>query len=450
MTRTGRGGFKKRLALLFGCALLLIVFAWVLMGRRQGAAERWMAEMRTKGEKFTLEELGLLRPASTNAAMEIIEVAASRFKALERAQLSTSFRSSEEVGSGRKRVVWAETNLHSVMARVLDWQTMAREIEALQPTLATLRQMLRNPPLDSGRDYTGTVRTVSLVAIREVAQSLHDAVMLDLHNKDLSSAQKDLAALIGMARLHAGSWTIVDQMIRSAITGLAADATWNALQASGWTEEQLANLQGQFEKVSFFEETEKTLRCERAFGLYWIQRLRDGRESPTTLFAAPSQRSWTDILSERVVHRLWRFFWVEDDTLTFVRHHQTVIDIIHEMSNQGAFSDVAPKLTAARDKLDDKLRSAFRYRYLFSALAVPNVNWAFENLVKNETLRQLTITAIALKRFELRHGKLPRELAELQPEFLTSLPTDYFDGKPVRYKLNRLFRSILCGTRLSR
>ena len=48
--------------------------------------------------------------------------------------------------------------------------------------------------------------------------------------------------------------------------------------------------------------------------------------------------------------------------------------------------------------------------------------------------RELALTAIALRRYELRHGNLPSELAALIPEFLPSLPHDWMDGKPLRYR----------------
>ncbi|MBI4023364.1 MAG: hypothetical protein HY360_00180 [Verrucomicrobia bacterium] len=54
-----------------------------------------------------------------------------------------------------------------------------------------------------------------------------------------------------------------------------------------------------------------------------------------------------------------------------------------------------------------------------------------------ETLRELTVAAIALKRQQLRYGKPPAALSALVPEFLSNLPCDYMDGKPLRYRLNR-------------
>jgi len=43
-------------------------------------------------------------------------------------------------------------------------------------------------------------------------------------------------------------------------------------------------------------------------------------------------------------------------------------------------------------------------------------------------------TGIAAERFRLRTGKLPEKLAQLAPEFVSSVPSDPFDGKPLRFK----------------
>ena len=61
---------------------------------------------------------------------------------------------------------------------------------------------------------------------------------------------------------------------------------------------------------------------------------------------------------------------------------------------------------------------------------------AFKKVMKVETARQMTITAIALKRFQLKHGNYPAQLSELAPEFLASVLLDPVDGQPLRYRLN--------------
>ena len=56
--------------------------------------------------------------------------------------------------------------------------------------------------------------------------------------------------------------------------------------------------------------------------------------------------------------------------------------------------------------------------------------------MKNLTLHEMVITAIALKRYELRHGRPPASLAALVPDFLPAPPSDLMDGQPLRYRLN--------------
>jgi len=57
--------------------------------------------------------------------------------------------------------------------------------------------------------------------------------------------------------------------------------------------------------------------------------------------------------------------------------------------------------------------------------------------MKGLTLHEMVITAIAIKRFELRYGKAPSDLDALVPEYLATKPIDLMDGEPLRYRLNQ-------------
>jgi hypothetical protein len=48
----------------------------------------------------------------------------------------------------------------------------------------------------------------------------------------------------------------------------------------------------------------------------------------------------------------------------------------------------------------------------------------------------VVLTAIALKGFQLKQGHYPAQLSELVPEFMTTVPMDPMDGKPLRYRRN--------------
>ena len=55
----------------------------------------------------------------------------------------------------------------------------------------------------------------------------------------------------------------------------------------------------------------------------------------------------------------------------------------------------------------------------------------------SETVRQLVLAAIALKRYQLLHHQAAPDPASLVPEFLPEGPIDYMDGQPLRYRLNK-------------
>jgi hypothetical protein len=50
---------------------------------------------------------------------------------------------------------------------------------------------------------------------------------------------------------------------------------------------------------------------------------------------------------------------------------------------------------------------------------------------------QATRTILALRAYELTHGKLPPDLNVLVPEFLDAVPVDDFDGRPLRYSAEK-------------
>jgi hypothetical protein len=81
----------------------------------------------------------------------------------------------------------------------------------------------------------------------------------------------------------------------------------------------------------------------------------------------------------------------------------------------------------------------------FTALKIPDFRGILgdnsfgsvvERALRAETARNLVVTAIALKRFQLKDGKWPEKLADLAPEFLAAVPIDPYDGKPLKYHPN--------------
>ena len=73
-------------------------------------------------------------------------------------------------------------------------------------------------------------------------------------------------------------------------------------------------------------------------------------------------------------------------------------------------------------------------RYLVSCGLLIDLGNFFKILARSETLNSLCVTAIAIKRFELKHGRVPSTVEELKGDFVLEIPTDWYDGKPIRYE----------------
>jgi len=54
--------------------------------------------------------------------------------------------------------------------------------------------------------------------------------------------------------------------------------------------------------------------------------------------------------------------------------------------------------------------------------------------IRFETMREMTLTAVAIQRFVGRAGHPPDTLDELLPQFSQELPHDWFRGQPLRYR----------------
>ncbi|MBP86222.1 MAG: hypothetical protein CMJ64_05830 [Planctomycetaceae bacterium] len=74
-----------------------------------------------------------------------------------------------------------------------------------------------------------------------------------------------------------------------------------------------------------------------------------------------------------------------------------------------------------------------RVRYQLTALLLPAMDSIFEATARGVAATQATETFIAVERFRKQQGRFPDSLDALVPEFLSEVPMDPFDGKPLRY-----------------
>ena len=54
---------------------------------------------------------------------------------------------------------------------------------------------------------------------------------------------------------------------------------------------------------------------------------------------------------------------------------------------------------------------------------------------KADARHATALVALAIARFQVKYGRLPKDLDALVPEFLTVVPRDPFDGKAIKYEM---------------
>jgi hypothetical protein len=204
---------------------------------------------------------------------------------------------------------------------------------------------MKEPPSDMGYDIVERLKADSipnLVSVRRAAQALHAAAVNDLHKGDLPGALENLTALSGCVKLYADDPTLVNFMVRVAITGLHVDVCWDALQANGWTEPQLATFQKacQDDKL-LLKQMSRSMEAERGIRLGQLAWLRSHSYDAwiiryQKLFASLAwQNSPKDPLPVRnwrqyVFHPLWRVLWADQEAQIYLETSQQPITILRD------------------------------------------------------------------------------------------------------------------------
>jgi hypothetical protein len=269
-----------------------------------------------------------------------------------------------------------------------------------------------------------------LVAWPEKCQSaswLACAALANLREDHYDGALTQIRALAGLANVHEEEFVIATQIARVAIGQAGCELVWEALQKTGWNEDQLAVMQRCWETHDFLSALEKGMEGERSLPLEALSFWGEASSAGTRQYSGIPRRRVPSGYVATVV---------ENDVLFGVRHLHTEVQFARQLSRGRSFNEVSDSIRKLDDTIEKKSRSITRIFYLISLTGIPNWKPAFSRAVKVETQRRLATTAIALRRYELKYGHLPHDLVTLVPEFLSGVPRDCVDAQQLKYRFN--------------
>lgn len=164
--------------------------------------------------------------------------------------------------------------------------------------------------------------------------------------------------------------------------------------------------------------------AERIYQLDTVQCLVDGRLTLSGVNGGPlaGPRSWAERTLALLIGPAWK------------------LDAIHmmECSTAAAAAGSAPNWATAQALLPPEPQppSGFdKLPQMMSSILLPSLGRAVELHFQALAKRRMAVLALAIRLYEIDHGRRPTTLDELVPDYLSAVPRDPFDGAdgPIRY-----------------
>jgi hypothetical protein len=337
------------------------------------------------------------------------------------------------------------------------WNQLAEDLEANVETLGRIRVALEKPVMDNHLDLSLGSKLLfpHLAPAKKLTHWFGASGQLALHDGRTREALDDLLAQIRVAGLMAEDRVVISELVRIAIAAIARTGTWEALQADGWTDVDLARLQEAWASQSFIAGMTRSLQGELFFAMQSFDSCRksnvetikffygleeflppDDSNRPAweqTLLELPGGKETMDFLKKQVYCRVWRFAWLDQAERRYLESTERLVAISRAGTTGHSLAALEPSINRLRQ--DSEPKTAYdKIRYPGPAASF-TLSGVINKAMRAETERSLVLCAIALKRYKLLHGTAPISLETLVPEFLPSVPTDYMDGQPIRYRL---------------
>lgn len=446
--------------ILFVLLVILVVFILEENIRGRIMLARYKAELRAKGEKVMLAELDLPKtPMETKGAAALLEAADELVAFTNRDLAQLQLPLMRRIEPGRVLVLHRQEWPGYSQQSSRSWDRLSKDVAAVSNALDKARSVVRQPTPVVALDYTKDLRDQlsHLGKIYRLNFWLAAAAVSALHAGNLDAALENIVAITELTRVLKDERVVGVQRARLSMAGYGLKVTWEALQADGWTEPQLARLQKSWREAECLQDFVPSMEVDQVTSLQYYNRdtlkdLLDGYEFSYSL--DDTRLDWADVsgflfchlgfksfcrpeLDWQVQKRLdrvalkarwllWRAAWFEQAQLRTLRRWQETLNGARAVADRKAW-------TAYSAKRERRWTVYDYWRYL---IYVETGESEMGRAARYETLREMAITAIALKRFQLRVGKFPADLSALVPEVLPDLPHDWMDGKPLRYRLN--------------
>ncbi|HXR46071.1 MAG TPA: hypothetical protein VN784_01415 [Candidatus Limnocylindrales bacterium] len=444
---------RRKLLIALGIALgMAILISVIHHYQLRAATEAYIAQLKAQGEPMDLAQvIPPSVPPNQNAAPLLLK-ATSLLETNWNVLGSNPPPAMLMVAPGKAVIGWGQPDIRSE-GGPNSWEEIATALAEENKALNLLRQITNGLILDFGLTYTNGVDKIQfshLAPLKRAAQALSASAIYELHRGDSGLAVKNIRAMLRLADGMSHDRLVISELVRIAITQMALPVNWEFLQSTNITDDQLATLQDDWTNLDFIRGEENALATERVTGEITLAKWRKSdsvlQDYINTWFTLAEPRKRVNIFErvrlETQIFR-WRYWWSYPDELQLMRGYQIFLETARVAETNYSL------LTTLR-KQEDKVKNLDIDTNSVGSLYFSDVNKVdlhslmsgsvfslsplFNRVMRAETTKQIAVAAIALKRYQLKHGNYPPDFSSLVPEFLTKVPLDPVNGQPLRYR----------------
>ena len=425
-----------------------VIAAFLIIEHFRGAwaLNRWKARMAAKGEVLNIDKLAPIPPSPDDNGMPQLLWVAGQLGQFPTHLLPPGSRAPT---IGKLAVVTRinEWRVREAKRTNVTWVEIAENLSACEQRIDAALEALQSAAFNANLYYRGGFNGMALnhfTRIKSVAQFLSVGALHDLHQSQNDAAFQKLQGLLAVPEVLKDEPTLISQAVRMGTMHTAFAATWQALQSDGWSDAHLAALQDSWSAYDFLRPIDRAFAMERAMALVEYERCRSSDLPLLSMFdqggpvappPTPSLLSWDWVGQmfdprERVFAPIWKFAWSRQDEL----HYCQTVQAALEAHRKGVVSNAGIPVFGDVERIESAALGPYgRLRFFIGRMLIGSLANLMRRAWVAQTTAEITRTAIAIKRYELREGKLPDALEALVPEFLSRVPVDYMDGKPLRY-----------------
>lgn len=327
----------------------------------------------------------------------------------------------ESTGENKAIIVWKQDFLRRQTPSWPDasyevtWDDFADVINEKQPEVDAACVALQTGEVQFDLDASsGSYMLLRhLPLLKTLTQTLNDRAMLALHEGSLAAAWTNLLAATRLVSAWNPEPVEISHRVRLEDAKLVFNATWQVLQTNGWTDEQLARLQREWESTDFLSRLPEVQAFRRASDVHLLEN-DESKPQPSEAARYEEER------------RLLLFYRDREIEYRNAVHAGTWLQMrqLPGVTNEVFF--------------EAQLRNTRFQMSLSQRRMMIGIRWqgiAFlAQAAEAEAERRVTVTALALERYRVKYQRYPETLQSLSPEFLKSVANDFATGQPLRYR----------------